>query len=257
MREQKHKNKKFLEQEYRQKKKSMQEIAHGLGVSLHAVTYWMLKHGIKRRSMSEATYTKRNPQGDPFKIKKNLSEKEKQLFFVVMGLYLGEGKKYKNCASLALGNTDPLIIRTFLKFLRGICGVEEKKIRAELNIYDDVNIESAMEYWTSVTGLLVSQFSKAVVRKARKKGTYKHWSRYGTLTILVSNKKLYEKVMGCCYQYLCDFSGVINHLNFFDSAEIAQSVEHLNGNEEASGSIPLLGSKFYGTVPLLSSWSKQ
>lgn len=249
---QKYQNKKFLKQEYIEKKKSMQEIADGLGVSLHAVRYWMEKHGIKTRNCSEAVYIKWNPNGDPFKIKTILSEKEKMLFAVTIGLYLGEGKKYRKCASLALGNTDPLIIRTFLKFLREICGVEERKIKAELNIYNDVSLKKAMEYWSLVTQLPLSQFSRPIVREAREKGTYKHWSRYGTLTIIVSNKKLYEKVMGCCYQYLCYFAGVVTHLNFFENAEIAQLAEHLNGNEEAPGSIPGLGSTFFGKVPLLS-----
>ena len=47
--------------------KSTIEVADELGVSGRRVIYLMEKYGIKRRSISEATYCKRNPYGDPFK----------------------------------------------------------------------------------------------------------------------------------------------------------------------------------------------
>ena len=101
----------------------MQEIADELRVNLKTIQYWMDNHQIPRRNQSDATYVKRNSAGDPFKIKEALSEEERALLHLAIGLYLGEGKKYEGCASVALGNTDPLIIRIFLKFLREICGV--------------------------------------------------------------------------------------------------------------------------------------
>lgn len=57
----------------------MTEIGQKLGISSHKIVYWMKKHRLKRRSRSEATYVKRNPNGDPFCIKRNLTERERQL----------------------------------------------------------------------------------------------------------------------------------------------------------------------------------
>lgn len=218
----------------------MKEIANDFGVPEKRILYWMQKHNIKRRCWSEATYVKRNPGGDPFRIKERLTEEERALFYIVVGLYLGEGAKYENCAGVALGNTDPLIIRMFLKFLKEICGVEERKIKLELNIYNDVKLETALEYWSLVTELPFPNFVKPVVREARK-GNYKHWSRFGTLTVIVRNRKLLRKMLGWCERYRSHFSGVKATIN----AEIAQLAEHLNGNEEVTGSIPVLGSRNY------------
>lgn len=78
--------------------------------------------------------------------------------------------------------------------------------------------------------------------EARKKGTYKHWSRYGTLTIRFNNTKLLAKILGWCNESVSHFSDVTNWLYVNTKAEVAQSAEHLNGNEEATGSIPVLGS---------------
>lgn len=234
-------NKDFLTREYLEKRRSMQEIADDLAVNLKTVQYWMEKHQVKRRSQSEATYVKRNPNGDPFKIKENLTDREKTLFHLALGLYLGEGRKHVGVQQVSLGNSDPFIIRVFLKFLREICGVNEKKIRLELNIYDDVSLKTAFEYWSFVTELPHTNFSKPVVRKARQGGSYKRWSRYGTLSVAFCNTKLLKIILAWCEKYVCAFSGVENVLQ----AEIAHKAEHLYGKQEVTGSIPVLGSKNY------------
>lgn len=230
-----------LEREYLHKKRSVQEIADELGVSCHKIIYWMDKHGIRRRSWSEATYIKRNPNGNPFKIKEKLTEEEKALFFLAIGLYLGEGAKYKKATGVALANTDPLIIRVFLKFLIEICGIDLNKIKLELNIYDDTDVKRALEYWSLITELPLSHFSKPFVRKARK-GNYRRWSRYGTLTIRVSNAKLLEKVLGWCHQYVSSFGGVVTYLHLFLKGRGSSVEERLHGKQKVGGSIPLLGS---------------
>ena len=245
-----YKNKKYLRQEYIEKKKSMREIADGLGVSLHAIVYWMEKHRIKTRHWSEATYVKRNPEGDPFQIKKNLSEDEKVLFFLAIGLFLGEGHKNGNPTRVALGNTDPLIIRVFLKFLRDICGVEQNKIRCEINIYDDVDLNVALEYWSRVVELPLSHFSKPIVRQARK-GNYKRFSQYGTLTVGVNNARLVSIILGWCENYASMFAGVTNYLNIYDNRRDSLMAKRLHGKQKSESSILSPGSRFLGRVPLI------
>lgn len=78
--------------------------------------------------------------------KTKLSYEERSFFYLAVGLYLGEGTKSFKRGVIVFGNTDPLILRTFLKFLKVICNVSPNKIKFELNIYDDVSLESALEY---------------------------------------------------------------------------------------------------------------
>lgn len=182
----------------------MQEISAKTGWSYHQVTYWMDKHDIPRRSLSEAIYTKQNPKGDPFKIKKLKTKRDLELFNLGVALFLGEGTK-KNKHNVILSNTNPKILKLFLKFLKEICGVESQKIRAALNIFDDVNLEEALNFWQKTMGIPHSMFAMPTIRKSRG-GTYKNKSKYGTLTVYVSNTKLKKLIDKYCEETLRNYS---------------------------------------------------
>jgi len=167
---------------------SMMEMSSKVGYSPSGVKYWMDKYNIPRRSRNEANYIKYNPNGDPFKIKELKTLKDFELFNLGIGLFLGEGTK-KTKHHVILTNTNPKILKLFLKFLKEICGVENRKIKAALNIFNDVDLERALNFWQKETGIPRSKFVTSIIRKSRG-GTYKNKSQYGTLTIYVSNTKL-------------------------------------------------------------------
>ncbi|MBI3764127.1 MAG: hypothetical protein HY260_19980, partial [Chloroflexi bacterium] len=144
----------------------MAEIAEQLGCSPNKVVYWMEKHGIERRDISEAIYQWHNPDGDPFDIQTLETEEQRDLFQLAIGLYIGEGKKQSD-ADVSLSNTEPRVIQVFLRFIREICRVDEEKIFAWINVFDDAQLERAQSYWEEVTRLSSSQFYKAVVRPRR------------------------------------------------------------------------------------------
>lgn len=208
-----------------EKGKSAVEVGKELGIPWRKVIYFMDKYGIKRRSRSEATYLKHNPNGDPFKIKKRLNPQEQCLRALALGLYWGEGSKY-NPISIRLTNSDPALLRTFIEFLRNICGVNPQKIRLWITVHDDVSIEKARDYWGKELEIPFSQFSKTVVIAHHGNGTYKNKSIYGTATVCVHNMKLRQIIQ----KWLEDY------------AHVAQSAEHMHGKPEVTGSIPVVGS---------------
>jgi len=183
---------------------SMAEIAEQLGCSVNKVVYWMNKHGIERRSLSEAIYRWHNRDDDPFDIHEPESDEERALFQLGVGLYIGEGAK-RGRYQVSLSNTDPRVIRLFLRFLREICGVSERRIFAWINIFDDVDLEEAQTYWEEVTWLPRPQFYRSFVRP-RRGGTYRNISRYGTIKVGVSNTELYDIVQEWCEEYLEEYS---------------------------------------------------
>ena len=73
-----------------------------------------------------------------------------ELFFIGVVLYWGEGYKrpivrkgkVKTYHSVVLSNSDPLLIKIFLRFLREICGVEENFIRVNIHAYEHQNINT-------------------------------------------------------------------------------------------------------------------
>lgn len=167
----------------------MAEIAKKLGISEHKVVYWMEKHNLKRRSRSEATYVKHNPNGDPFSLKKLLNKKQNFLRGLGLGLYWGEGTK-ANKFSIRISNSDILLIKVFLQFLKEIYQIEEKKLKFEIHLFSDINPREAMRYWTKELNISPQQFFKTQIINLNRKGTYKKKSKYGVLTLTFQNKKL-------------------------------------------------------------------
>ena len=158
----------------------------------------MDKHDIKRRTISDAIYKIQNPTGDPFLIKNIISREDAYLFGVGVGIYWGEGNK-RNKYSVRLGNTDPELITTFLRFLIEICGVKREKIRFGLQIFSDMEPQEVLNFWVDRTGFPKSYFQKTiVVTPARSIGTYREKTRHGVLTVHFHNYKLRDIIVSLC-----------------------------------------------------------
>ncbi|KKQ66036.1 MAG: hypothetical protein US86_C0007G0081 [Candidatus Daviesbacteria bacterium GW2011_GWA2_38_24] len=168
---------------------SMFEIAQKYKVSPHKVVYWMDKYKIKRRSRSEATYVKRNPNGDPFVFNKPKTLEEAKLYGIGLGLYWGEGTKASK-TSVRIGNTNPALLKTFINFIVTIFSVKKDHLRFGLQIFTDINTKAALNYWTTQLGVKRSQFYKTIVTKSNSLGTYRKKSEYGVVTIYYHNSKL-------------------------------------------------------------------
>lgn len=168
-------------------------IAKKLCVSEHKINYWFSKYGISKRSISEAVYLKKNPNGDPFKFKIPRTKADSILFGIGIGLYWGEGNK-RNKSSLRLGNVDPNLIKVYMSFLEKIYSVDKHKLRFGLQIFSDIFPEIAKKFWINKLNIKPSQFQKVIVTPTRGKGTYKNKSEYGVLTVYFNNSKL-KKIM--------------------------------------------------------------
>jgi len=173
---------------------SMMEISDKTGWKYEKVVYWMRKFNIPRRSMSEATYVKRNPDGDPFKIKNRLNKNEILLKVLGLGLYWGEGDKSNNNTAVRMSNTDPLLLKKFKEFLEDVCGVKKEKFRYYLTLFNDCNEKEAIKFWKQHLGIEKEQLGKIINIPPQGKGTYKKKSEFGVLNITVTNKRLKKKI---------------------------------------------------------------
>jgi hypothetical protein len=138
--------KKTLTQYYLEDKLSMKEISVRLNCSTNKVVYWMNFYDVKRRSIGDAIYIKHNPSGDPFTLKPIRSKADAYLLGMGLGLYWGEGTKTDK-HSIRLGNTDPELVNTFIRFLTDIFGVKRSDMRFGLQIFTDINPDVALLYW--------------------------------------------------------------------------------------------------------------
>jgi hypothetical protein len=71
-------------------------------------------------------------------------------------LYLGEGIKKHN--DTGLGNSDPTILIFFIKILKEIYLVPNEKIRCELYLRHDQNIEDCKKFWSTKLKLPLNCF---------------------------------------------------------------------------------------------------
>jgi len=180
----------ILKKLYFSEKKSAFEISKLFNCSENKINYWLKRCSIPKRSISEAIYVKHNPKGDPFKIKKRLTKEEMKLFGFGLGLYWGEGNK-RNKTSIRLSNTDPALIKNFIKFLVRIYGVKKQDINFSLLIFSDISPIIAKKFWIRELKIKPNQIrGKIFVIKSGSIGTYRQKSKYGVLILMYHNRKL-------------------------------------------------------------------
>lgn len=182
---------------YETKKMSYSQIANELSCKSHKVEYWIKKYNIKRRSRSEATYIRCNPNGDPFEMQPIDNIQKASLLGLGIGLYWGEGNKLNKC-SVKLGNTDPEMIKTFIKFLIEICGINTEKLKYSLQVFSDSNIKEITEFWIKELGIQKEQLGKITITPARSSGSYKIKNKYGVLIVYFHNRKLRDIIVSMC-----------------------------------------------------------
>lgn len=177
--------------------KSISETAKILNLSQSKTVYWMKKIGINRRNHSDAAYIKQNPLGDPFIVKKvdQMNKNEIFLYGIGLGLYWGEGNKALKCGSLRITNSDPGLIRTFMRFVDGIYKLDKKRFSFSIVSFNDVNPETARNYWAKELKISPNRFGKITVVPTQGMGTYKKKSQYGICTVQGNNIKLRKLVI--------------------------------------------------------------
>lgn len=71
-------------------------------------------------------------------------------------LYWGEG--FKNSVETGLGNSDPVMLSVFVKILRTQYGVPPEKIRCELYLRADQNVNEMKRFWSKNLSLPLENF---------------------------------------------------------------------------------------------------
>lgn len=99
---------------------------------------------------------------------KELSVKEKLLF--LSAIYWGEGSK----KSFGLSNTDPKLIGVFVNVLREIFGITEDRFRVSIRIYEDLDKEKCLNFWSSIVRIPKEKFINVDILKGKKKGKLEH-----------------------------------------------------------------------------------
>ena len=106
--------------------------------------------------------------------------------------------KVKTHHPVSMTNSDPYLIKIFLRFLREVCKVPEEKISANIRIYEHQNANYLLDFWSKTTGIAPSKlqiFYYKTNNSSQDKGDF-YTLPYGTIQIRVNNTELYHKIMG-------------------------------------------------------------
>jgi len=173
---------------YYKKGLSASKVGKKLGFSVWQIIKFMKKNNLPRRNQAETHHLAFLASPSSFKFKTNLTNKEKELKTAGLMLYWGEGAKTTN-KTVDLANSDPLMIKLFLKMLRGIYGIKEEKLKVLIYAYANQNIKKLINYWIEITGISQKQFNKPYIRQdfLEKK---KNKMPYGLIHIRYHDKKL-------------------------------------------------------------------
>ncbi len=89
---------------------------------------------------------------------------EKLLF--LSALYWAEGSK----KDFGLSNTDPELIKIFVEGLRKVFKIDNKRFRISIRIYEDLDSEKSLAFWSKITGVAKKDFVSVNTLRGKKNG---------------------------------------------------------------------------------------
>jgi hypothetical protein len=202
---------------------SYSQVGKYLNIPKSTLSYWFTNLKISREAQalintrshknSTEALIKRNKQQtvlakERATVIRKQSEKEvakltkNTLFISGISLYWAEG--YKKGAygskwkSVDFANSDPEMISIMMKFFVKFCNISIDKIRAQVIAHENVNINSAVKYWSRLTKISANKFiktslpKKMISKNRRKNSNLTH----GTLHIRINDVRFFFKIIG-------------------------------------------------------------
>ncbi|MBP7215827.1 MAG: hypothetical protein KBA46_00925 [Candidatus Omnitrophica bacterium] len=189
---------KKIQQLYWDDNYSLDEIACKLGVSFWSMYGFMRKNNIPRRSQSQVNFVV-NKDKPGFLLNEKLDPEDEKLKIAGIMLYWAEGTLKGKTVDFS--NSNPDMISIFMRFLREVCGVSEGRLRVYLYAYPGQDIERLKRFWSCVSGIGISQFTKPYIRIGNPNFSH-HKLSYGLVHIRYNDKKL----LGVIENWIKDFS---------------------------------------------------
>ena len=118
-------------------------------------------------------------------------------------LYWAEGGKDRN--QLKLSNSDPDLVRFFVRFLRAYFDLHNDDIRIRCHLYTDhLECQRAVEdFWLQTLDVPRSSLCKSIVNAYSKHSKRKRLNMlpYGTCHVVVSRTAVVQSVFGAIQEY--------------------------------------------------------
>ena len=160
--------------------KQIQEIAER---SKHHATLNLLKSSEKQRELRQHNIEVATKKGSREVGKLSVRD----IHMIGLGLYWGEGYK-KGSQEWGFTNSDPAMIKFYIEWLSVSYKIPKNDLilRVSINSQHAHRVKIVEDYWSTLTKIPISQFTKTSLIKVYSKKTYENSeTHYGTLRIKV------------------------------------------------------------------------
>ena len=156
---------------------TLNEIAAELGVAKSSVSLWVRdvpfdevvrarRAGANRNRGAQQRGPNRLAQRKQAEIVRLLGEghertgerSDRDLLIAGVALYAGEGAKTDGAVVFA--NSDPRMMRLFLRFLRHFFEIDETRLRGRLYLHQGLDLDAALRVWSAALDIPPDQFGK-------------------------------------------------------------------------------------------------
>ncbi len=195
----------------RKQGKSYSDIRKIIKVSKGSLSLWLKdvpltdsqKNALKdRRKRAVETYRKtmslkrlrRNSEYYINQIAKWIPLSDREVFVAGLFLYLGEGNKVSR-SSIGITNTDPSVVKFALYWIINSLKVPRDKIRIQLHLYNDMDIEKEINFWLDQLKMKRSCIVKPYIKKSFRTSLDQKGYGHGTCGLFVHNTVIKENVL--------------------------------------------------------------
>lgn len=128
---------------------------------------------------------------------------QRDIFMLGIGLYMGEGSK--SFEQVQVTNSDPIIIKTTITWLKNFLKLDVRNFTLTIHAYPDTDVTKSTSFWSKKTGIPKKQFCKTIIDNRKNKSLLnKRKLPHGTVslrirsggTIFPSVKSLHRKIIG-------------------------------------------------------------
>jgi transposase len=194
---------------------SYSEIKKRLKVSKSTLSYWLKDYPLSVERILElrrAGWSKGEASREKYRAtmrqkkaeacyaeyliqKKQLSKLSKDAYYVAgLMLYLAEGSKKDH--QIVMANTDPGVIRFFIRWMMDHLGVTKDEMRAHLHLYENMDIDKERKFWKEQLDFSDSQFYKNYISKLKKSSfNYRSSFNHGTCNVYAFGVERKRKLM--------------------------------------------------------------
>ena len=217
----------------RREGKTYAEILNSVSVAKSTLSIWLKEVGLAKTQRQRITELRRISQKKGALMRKNqrlelskniFSEAEaeigsistREMWLIGIILYWAEGSKQKDwnvSQSLQFTNSDPLMIKLYISWLKDSLMIEKENIIASLAIHENnkKRLVKVVEFWEKLTGIS-TLFSDRVYFKRHTSTGYRHnigEKYYGTVRISVRRSTNLNRRVAGWVQGVCKNCGIV------------------------------------------------